>query len=66
MHPERWTEPTAMNPTDGICHGRYRDSREEPAFEPEGRVTRSAVAPDTGWMGRTRPSHAVLPVVPFR
>jgi predicted acyl esterase len=32
--------------------------------EPEGLATRSRVAANTVWMDRTRPSHAVLPVVP--
>ena len=32
--------------------------------EPEGLATRSRVATNTVWVDRTRPSHAVLPVVP--
>lgn len=34
--------------------------------EPEGRATHSLVATNTVWMDRTRPSHAVLPLVPVR
>lgn len=32
--------------------------------EPEGRATASRVATNTVWMDRTRPSHALLPLVP--
>jgi putative CocE/NonD family hydrolase len=34
--------------------------------EPEGRATTSRVATNTIWMDRTRPSHAILPIVPAR
>jgi predicted acyl esterase len=34
--------------------------------EPEGLATASRVATNTVWMDRSRPSHALLPVVPSR
>jgi putative CocE/NonD family hydrolase len=33
--------------------------------EPEGRATRALIATNTVWMGASRPSHVILPIVPL-